>query len=190
MDDIKAPVAPGLLEDVRSFVNTRDIEARHDVLVEPEGLDRWARSRGLALPSPTPADLAAVVDLREALRAVLLAGHHGDDDDPRSLAIIADAVEWGRVRPVLSSHELRWSARADGTAGLVGHLLSVVAGATVDGTWSRLKACHNDTCQWAFYDHSRSRTGRWCSMQICGNRSKQQRFQSRSAVPGRAAPPT
>ncbi|WP_245775276.1 CGNR zinc finger domain-containing protein [Nonomuraea wenchangensis] len=32
-----------------------------------------------------------------------------------------------------------------------------------------------DRCQWAFYDHSRSRTGRWCSMRVCGNRVEQAR---------------
>ena len=40
------------------------------------------------------------------------------------------------------------------------------------GTWSRFKACRKDTCGWIFYDHSRNRSSNWCSMTICGNRSK------------------
>ncbi|GGT04090.1 hypothetical protein GCM10010176_055360 [Nonomuraea spiralis] len=44
---------------------------------------------------------------------------------------------------------------------------------------SRLKACANDECEWAFYHHSRSRTRRWCSMELCGNRAKQTRWRDR-----------
>ena len=41
-----------------------------------------------------------------------------------------------------------------------------------DGTWSRLKACREDDCHWAFYDRSRNRSGQWCVMAVCGNRNK------------------
>src|SRR3712207_8580100 len=36
----------------------------------------------------------------------------------------------------------------------------------------RLKACPWDSCQWAFYDQSRNRSGVWCNMAVCGNRAK------------------
>jgi predicted RNA-binding Zn ribbon-like protein len=42
----------------------------------------------------------------------------------------------------------------------------------LDGTWDRLKACPGHDCGWAFYDHSRNQTGRWCSMSVCGGRAK------------------
>jgi predicted RNA-binding Zn ribbon-like protein len=42
----------------------------------------------------------------------------------------------------------------------------------LDGTWRRLKVCPGDHCGWAFYDHSRNQTGRWCSMSVCGGRAK------------------
>jgi predicted RNA-binding Zn ribbon-like protein len=48
-----------------------------------------------------------------------------------------------------------------------------------DGTWSRMKACRNDTCHWAFYDASRNRSGKWCSMAICGNRAKVANYRER-----------
>ena len=41
-----------------------------------------------------------------------------------------------------------------------------------DGTFARLKACREHTCEWAFYDHSRNRSATWCSMEVCGNRAK------------------
>jgi predicted RNA-binding Zn ribbon-like protein len=49
-----------------------------------------------------------------------------------------------------------------------------------DGTWDRLKACAADDCHWAFYDHTRNRSGRWCSMAVCGNRAKVERFRERA----------
>ena len=51
----------------------------------------------------------------------------------------------------------------------------------VAGTWSRLKVCPADDCQWAFYDHSKNRSGTWCSMQVCGNRAKVRAYRERRA---------
>jgi hypothetical protein len=93
-----------------------------------------------------------------------------------ALEVINEGLRWGGVRPILTESSLAWTSLGEGVPGLVGQLLSTVLAAESTGHWSRLKACSNDSCQWAFYDHSRSRTGRWCSMQICGNRAKQQRF--------------
>ena len=41
--------------------------------------------------------------------------------------------------------------------------------------WARLKVCARDSCRWAFYDASRNRSGRWCSMAGCGNIVKMRR---------------
>jgi predicted RNA-binding Zn ribbon-like protein len=49
------------------------------------------------------------------------------------------------------------------------------------GTFERLKICRNDECQWAFYDHSRNRSGVWCTMAVCGNRMKGRAFRTRHA---------
>ena len=46
-------------------------------------------------------------------------------------------------------------------------------------TWPRLKACRDDTCQWAFYDHSKNRSGHWCSMEVCGSRHKARQYRER-----------
>jgi predicted RNA-binding Zn ribbon-like protein len=46
-------------------------------------------------------------------------------------------------------------------------------------TWSRLKACRDDTCKWAFYDHSKNRSGHWCSMEVCGSRHKARQYRER-----------
>ena len=54
-------------------------------------------------------------------------------------------------------------------------LLAAVDRARADGVWERLKVCARDECRWAYYDASRNRSGRWCSMTDCGNRVKMRR---------------
>ena len=55
-----------------------------------------------------------------------------------------------------------------------------MATAQADGTWHRLKACADDGCRWAFYDHSKNRRGRWCSMAVCGNQHKARAYRERA----------
>lgn len=181
MDASVGPEAPGQLELVRAFVNTRDVEACLEHLGSPADLDEWARSMDLDVPSATEGELARLIELREALRSVLCTHHDGDSADD-ALAVIDGAMRWGEVRPRLSATDLDFTSVTGGAAGLVGNLLANVASTAATGTWQRLKACRNDACRWAFYDHSRSRTGRWCSMQVCGNRAKQQRFHRGTAM--------
>ena len=63
-------------------------------------------------------------------------------------------------------------------AALAG-LLVPVAHAAADGSWERMKVCGAGDCRWAFYDFSRNRSGRWCDMAVCGNRTKVRAYRSR-----------
>jgi predicted RNA-binding Zn ribbon-like protein len=47
------------------------------------------------------------------------------------------------------------------------------------GGWERLKACPREECEWAFYDRSKNSSGRWCSMESCGNIEKARAFRER-----------
>ncbi|UTE76691.1 CGNR zinc finger domain-containing protein [Rossellomorea sp. KS-H15a] len=40
----------------------------------------------------------------------------------------------------------------------------------------RVKQCEGDPCGWLFFDTSRNKSRRWCSMADCGNRAKVRRF--------------
>jgi predicted RNA-binding Zn ribbon-like protein len=63
-----------------------------------------------------------------------------------------------------------------------------VAAAQAAGTWARLKACHH--CSWLFYDSSKNRSGRWCSMTACGGRQKMRAYRRRRASALSDAEPT
>ena len=69
---------------------------------------------------------------------------------------------------------------AAGVAGALATLVGIVAEAA-GGTWLRLKSCPGEACGWIFYDRSRSGSGRWCDMTVCGNRTKTRAYRARRA---------
>ena len=76
------------------------------------------------------------------------------------------------------------SAIAPATGGVdeaLGRILAIVHRAQLEGTWPRMKVCPADDCQWAFFDHSKNRSGKWCSMAECGNRMKARAYRARHA---------
>ena len=62
--------------------------------------------------------------------------------------------------------------------GKVADAFAAMAG----GSWPRLKACPGDRCGWAFYDRSPTATATWCSMSICGARTKARAYYARRSA--------
>jgi predicted RNA-binding Zn ribbon-like protein len=173
--------APGELELVQAFVNSLDMERGDDELATPEALRDWLAARGLLEPDAgvSDGDLRRAIDAREGLRAVLRS-HNG-------LPLDADAL--GRLDGVASRAGVRVRFDAEGRAtlapdaggvdGALAHILSIVERAECDGTWDRMKACPKDDCEYAFYDKTKNRSGRWCSMETCGNVTKAKHYRER-----------
>jgi len=187
MADARQP-APGDLELIRAFVNTRDVESGRDDLATPAALGAWLAAHGLRAGGARPADLRRAVALREALRAVLLANNGGPEPGDAALGALADAAGAARLGLAFApdgTAVLR--PAAEGVPAALGHLLAAVAAAQAAGTWARLKVCAADDCRWAFYDRSRNRSSLWCSMQVCGNRAKVRAYRARAAPTPRPA---
>ena len=175
--------APGALETVRAFVNTLDIDDGIEQLARPADLGRWLAEHdllgGAASVRATADDLRHATQLREALRAHLLA-HHGQPLDPADVAVLDAAA--GRARLTLrftGDDETVLVPAAGGVDGALGRLLAIVKDAIDDGSWQRLKVCPADNCLWAFYDASRNRSAVWCDMRVCGNRAKVRGYRAR-----------
>ena len=83
------------------------------------------------------------------------------------------------VQPAAGEGEWSLEPAADGIDAFLGRILGIVARSMADGTWSRVKACRNDSCRWLFYDQSRNRSGTWCTMAICGSRMKARAYRAR-----------
>jgi predicted RNA-binding Zn ribbon-like protein len=172
--------APMPLLRVQGFVNTRDLEDATDVLDVPETAREWLVEAGLldGASELSTADLERARAVREAIRALIVGGGPASDA----------ALE--PIRQLAASHRAQLSLAEDGAISLensrrVGlddglfELLLIIHRAQQDGTWTRLKICANDECQWAFFDRSRNQQGNWCNMAVCGNRLKNRQLRAR-----------
>jgi len=176
--------APGRLELVRAFVNTRDVDQATDRLADVEGLGSWLVENGLLDEREEPglgeADRARAVALREAFRDLLLGNNDGRPIERETAAALDGAAARARVGLHLGADGLvRLEAQAPGADGALGRLLLIAYEAMEHGEWRRLKACRNDTCQWGFYDHSKNRSKTWCRMEVCGSQVKSRAYRAR-----------
>ncbi len=64
------------------------------------------------------------------------------------------------------------SSAAVDSARIAALFVLAIAASSRDGGWSRIRVCDAPECSTAFFDSTRSRTRRWCSMATCGNRAK------------------
>ena len=177
------PAAPGDLALIQSFVNSRwDLEQDHcEQLRSPSELARWLAEHGLLKPGEklTRADLKRALDTREGLRALLFMNN--------GAAPKADAIErlnsaLGRSAVTVkfgASGAPAFTPRGRGLDAALASIASIVGVARADGSWSRLKSCRGVHCGWAFYDHSRNQSGSWCSMSLCGSRTKAREYRRR-----------
>ncbi|MFB9839404.1 CGNR zinc finger domain-containing protein [Actinoallomurus acaciae] len=169
------PSAPGPLAPVEAFLRTRDE-------VDAAGLDRWRAEHGL--PGEVTAETyTRAVRLREALRSLMLANNAGPAD-PEAFDLVNEEIVRCGLRPLVTSGGVRWPA-GEGAAHpgdlLFGAILAGVLTAMTDGTWPRMKACAADDCHYAFYDHTRNRSGRWCDVAGCGANARMRAYRRRHA---------
>ena len=175
------PKAPGRLALLQRFVNTHN----HDF---PDDWDRigtaarataWLRETGLVGTGErvSAAEVARLRELREALRALVVANRSGRPD-PAALVVIGAAAAAAPLAVGLDAGG-RTALRpaAGGAAGAVATLLAILHEAQLTGDWDRMKACRR--CEYAFYDRSKNRSASWCAMSICGNRTKNRAYYRR-----------
>jgi predicted RNA-binding Zn ribbon-like protein len=172
---------PAELELPLAFVNTLDVEESRDEFGSAEAFRAWLAGRGLVAGdiTVTRRELALAIELRDALRRVFLA-HSGAPFSSEELAAVnrvlarvpldvqVDAAGAPDVEP-----------RGDGVAAALGQIVCDVSRARTSGTWNRLKLCPAEDCLWAFFDSSKNRSRRWCSMDVCGNRTKTREYRRR-----------
>jgi predicted RNA-binding Zn ribbon-like protein len=175
--------APGELELVRAFVNTLAVDEGVDELDSARALVTWMRDHGLLRGGrATRADLANARRLREALRALLLANNGVSARKEAALTLSRTAARARLAFRFDPNGGVQVEPAATGVDAALGRIVAVVSAAMATGAWSRLKACRAQDCRWAFYDHARNRSRHWCSMAVCGNRTKARTYRRRHAA--------
>ena len=175
--------APGDLVYVQAFVNTRDPEGgRPDDVATPEALRDWFADRGWMSRDERlgEADVEQAHAVREAIRSLLLANNGA----PLDRAAVDTLNRAGRSAEILvrfgdTDGRPALAPARSGFDGALGELLAITYRSMAEGTWPRLKACPEESCMWAFYDHSKNRSGTWCDMAVCGNRAKARAYRER-----------
>jgi predicted RNA-binding Zn ribbon-like protein len=173
--------APGQLRLVQAFLNTLDREAGRDALGTPEAMREWLARQRLVSPHVEfdEADRRRLIEVRQALHD-LVASNVDGTPARRAVTMLNEAAR--RIGLGIRLHPsdgYRLMSEGMGLDRVIGDLLVPVLGAMAAGSWPRLKVCANEACVKAFYDGSRNRSGRWCSMVTCGNRSKGRAYRAR-----------
>ncbi len=167
------PPAPGSLALLEGFLNTWSGELSIEDLSTVKETEAWLKEFGLWSGNKrlTSDQRRKIVEFREALRAWIL---NESAADPVG-ASLSDVT----FRAEVSQGELGFQPLGDPYQFLVGSLAKVISYSQQAATWGRFKCCELPTCGWAFYDFTRSRTKRWCSMKTCGSRHKAREYYKR-----------
>jgi predicted RNA-binding Zn ribbon-like protein len=168
-------------ELIRDFVNTNDILEQGEALGSPRALRAWLAEHGLTRDeaSATAADLGRAIELREALRQLLLANTGLEIDTVGAFAVLDRAARRARIELCFEECAGQLHPAAGGITAALGRIVIGVHGAMSEGSWGRLKACRASDCEWAFIDSAKNHSRAWCSMRVCGNREKARLFRER-----------
>ena len=153
--------------------------------VETQELLRWAGES----PEKAEVTLARAIALREAIYRIITG--HVNSQSPEKLdldllnAELTSAAESWKLMPALAGFAWDWDISPENLAGVLGPIARSAADLLTSPELYRVGICADeDGCGFAFFDTSRNRSRRWCSMEDCGNRAKAQRHYQRHKVNG------
>ncbi|MEW2069336.1 CGNR zinc finger domain-containing protein [Streptomyces sp. NPDC007346] len=171
--------APPELEPVEAFCNTAALLHGEDELARPETASGWLRARG-GPEAVSPAELAALTEARETVRAFLV-----ERSSPGALDALNRLIHSVAGAPVVRPDGTLALSPATGepVARIVREVLEALLRDGLTGRHAtRLKACAAPECRWVFYDRAPSSNGLWCDMDVCGARHKMRAYRARTAA--------
>jgi CGNR zinc finger/Putative stress-induced transcription regulator len=161
---------------LRDFVNTFDVQCDIDEFGAPSDLGGWLAEHGLLAPGARAdeSDLGLAVALREGLRAAMLGEAELDIEGLLAALPLRLSLDGPALVPLHG-----------GVRGALAAVAAAVVASEADGMWRRLKICRSASCRWAFLDTSKNRSRVWCSMRMCGNRTKTRTYRARRRATNR-----
>jgi len=153
-----------------------------DEIGTPEALAAWLRDRDLLADDASVGADAFVRAraLRGFLRELARRNTHGGRADEAFRSEFSAVAREAEVHFVLTSGgDLRAEPVRGDADGALAAILARILDGQVAGVWHRLKSCPGAHCGWLFYDSSRNASSKWCSMSICGNRTKTAAYRRR-----------
>jgi putative stress-induced transcription regulator/CGNR zinc finger protein len=168
------------------FVNTELIlgGTRVDLLTGPRALRSWLKARGFP---PPPGRIGRpvfrrAIALRTTLRrAAMACGARGfPPAAARTLnGLLAGDPGTYRLTATRKGWTLRFEPGSRKAVSVLVPLARSTAEFVASADLSRVRTCANPACILTYYDTSKNRARRWCSMALCGNRRKVAEFYRR-----------
>jgi predicted RNA-binding Zn ribbon-like protein len=175
------PKAPGRLELLQRFINSHnhDFPPDWDRIGTKDKARAWLLQKELTAPGDriSEGDAARLRELREALRALVIANRGGAPEAAATDTVRRLATEAQLSVALDDTGRTTLEPARRGVDGAVATLLGILHEAQLTGQWSRLKGCRQ--CGYAFFDRSKNRSATWCAMAICGNRTKNRAYYRR-----------
>jgi predicted RNA-binding Zn ribbon-like protein len=180
-----------------NFLNSvaTPVDAEIDWISDGEGLLAWLQQADLVPPEALeamrrhakPAELDRVAAQARNLREWFRTFVHENKGKPLKAAVLADleplnrllAKDEGFGQLLVHKHgkttalKFQSARRWQSAESLLLPIGEALARMLAEEDFSDVKACEGATCTLIFADRTRSRSRRWCSMGICGNRAKQ-----------------
>jgi predicted RNA-binding Zn ribbon-like protein len=187
------------------LVNTEPVQAgaRVDLLGGPAELVRWLRDAGVM-----PVDAARLAAARwdgsaegravfreaVALRAALRAGAErlaagkpvGEETVAALNRVLASRPSYSRLVRAGKGYASRLVPVSKSARHLLVPLAESAAWLLEHGDTSLVRRCEGTLCVLFFYDTTRNKSRRWCSMEECGGRAKAVAYYRRSRAEGRS----
>jgi predicted RNA-binding Zn ribbon-like protein len=192
MQDRNEPREPS--DVVLEFANTHpDGGGRPERFGDAAGLRSWLdevtwldlRPESGDPTTLTDADALEALELRDALVTVLLT--HSDDPNltegtaTEAEALLRRATQRYPLTADIDRHRARLWPLQNGLPGVLGRVLASIAELSLAGQWSRIKACRNPPCHFAFFDKTRNTSAGFCSPQ-CASQSSMRAYRQRQRV--------
>ncbi len=174
--------APGDLELLQRFANLHVHDQQGRTLDPPlEMLQTFLVDRGFisAEQRMTEADRETYLELAQALRA-LIRTNAGEPLSPADAEVIDRTGLAAGLHPHFhADHAPTLEPKGEGVAKAFGRIVAIAFVGWFDGSFEHLKLCASEDCRAVFYDRSKNHSGRWCSMESCGNRAKVRAWRER-----------
>lgn len=164
--------------DFVATLRARRSEQSYEFLSDAAALDAWWLEAGVRTSGRASgaADLAAAVELREALYTVIWHRLNGEAIPDEALALVNARAQSSPVSPALTaSGVVRDGDPAECLVDLAREAIEIVGGE--EG--ALLRECSRPECTTVYLDRSRGHRREWCSMQSCGNRAKAAAYRAR-----------
>jgi predicted RNA-binding Zn ribbon-like protein len=169
-------------ERLIGFLNSRPRGGYPDGLASGESAAALLESLGLGAGSLDDVGLERLRRLRDLL--AVLADREVDDGRRGEAWDAVNEIAAGvpTVVRFVSDEESAVRPAGEGVDSIVGGLIADLDRAVSSGTWKRVRLCAYEPCKSAFYDATRSRTQRWHSYEVCGNRANVASYRRRAAA--------